>query len=90
GGCEIHPDVVVDITSTYDTKLESVRAHATQVGGGPGQLATRLNDGTLFGAIEGRALVAGRRVGVRYGEAFQLLAPVRLTGFDAIAPEREP
>ena len=90
GRREIHPDVVVDITSTYDTKLESVRAHATQVGGGPGQLATRLNDGTLFGAIEGRALVAGRRVGVRYGEAFQLLAPVRLTGFDAIAPEREP
>ena len=32
----------------------------------------------LFGSIEGRALVAGRRVGVTYGEAFQLLAPLRL------------
>lgn len=78
GRREVTPDVVVDITRYYETKLASVRAHATQVGGGTGRLATRLNDDTFWGSIEGRALVAGRRVGVKYGEAFQLLAPIRL------------
>jgi len=37
--------------------------------------------------VEGRALVAGRRVGVTYGEAFDLIAPVLLTRLDLIAPE---
>jgi bacillithiol biosynthesis deacetylase BshB1 len=81
GRREVKPHVVVDITSHYETKLASVRAHATQVGGGQGRLATRLNDDTFWGSIEGRALVAGRRVGVKYGEAFQLVAPVRVESF---------
>ena len=81
GRRDVTPDVVVDITQHYETKLASVRAHATQVGGGQGRLATRLNDDTFWGAIEGRALVAGRRVGVTYGEAFQLVAPIRIENF---------
>ncbi len=87
GRQEVDPDVVVDITSHYEAKLASIRAHATQVGGGSGALLTRLNDGGLFRSVEGQAMVAGRRVGVVYGEAFQLIAPVLLTRFDVIAPE---
>jgi len=87
GRKEVRPALIVDITSQYETKLASIRAHATQVGGGPGALKTRLNDGGLFGSVEGRALVAGRRVGVTYGEAFDLIAPVLLTRLDVIAPE---
>jgi len=87
GRKEVRPALIVDITSQYETKLASIRAHATQVGGGPGALKTRLNDGGLFGSVEGRALVAGRRVGVTYGEAFDLIAPVLLTRLDLIAPE---
>jgi len=88
GRKEVKPDLVVDITAHYETKLASVHAHASQVGGGEGALATRLNDATFFGSIQGRALVAGRRVGVTYGEAFELLAPIRLSRLDAIVPDR--
>jgi N-acetylglucosamine malate deacetylase 1 len=87
GRREVHADIVVDITAHYETKLASVRAHESQVGGGKGALLTRLNDGGLFRSAEGRALVAGRRVGVQYGEAFQLLAPVRLSRLDVLAPD---
>ncbi len=78
GRREVRPDVVVDITDHFETKLASVRAHASQIGSNRGALATPLTDPRLFGSIEGRALVAGRRVGVTYGEAFQLLAPLGL------------
>jgi bacillithiol biosynthesis deacetylase BshB1 len=87
GRREVHPSIVVDITAQYETKLASVRAHASQVGGGKGALPTRLNDGGLFGSVEGRALVAGRRIGVTYGEAFQILAPIGLSRLDVLAPE---
>jgi bacillithiol biosynthesis deacetylase BshB1 len=87
GRREVRPAVVVDITAHYETKLAAVRAHATQVGGGKGTLPTRLNDGGLFRGMEGRALVAGRRVGVTYGEAFDLIAPVRLSRLDVLAQE---
>jgi bacillithiol biosynthesis deacetylase BshB1 len=87
GRREVQADIVVDITSHYETKLASVRAHASQVGGGKGTLPTRLNDGGLFRSAEGRALVAGRRIGVTYGEAFQILAPIGLKNFSALAPE---
>jgi bacillithiol biosynthesis deacetylase BshB1 len=87
GRREVRPSIVVDITAQYETKLAAVRAHASQVGGGKGTLPTRLNDGMLFGSIQGRALVAGRRIGVTYGEAFQLLAPIALSRLDALVAD---
>lgn len=89
GRREVRPDVVVDITDHFETKLASVRAHGTQIGSQKGALATPLTDPRLFGAIEGRALVAGRRVGVTYGEAFALLTPVRLTDLHFMAGESD-
>ena len=88
GRREVRPSLVVDITAHFETKLASVRAHATQVGTGEVRLSTRLNDATFFGSIQGRALVAGRRIGVMYGEAFQLLAPLGLSSLDILAPGR--
>jgi LmbE family N-acetylglucosaminyl deacetylase len=87
GRREVEPHIVVDITSQYETKLASVRAHGSQVAGGKGSLPTRLNDGGLFRSAEGRALVAGRRIGVTYGEAFQILSPIALKNLGALAPE---
>lgn len=88
GRREVRPDVVVDITAHYETKLRAIRAHATQVGAGETSLATPLTDPRFFGSVEGRALVAGRRVGATYGEAFQMLTPLRLTDLSPlIAPE---
>jgi N-acetylglucosamine malate deacetylase 1 len=87
GRREVRPDIVVDITDYFETKLSSVRAHASQIGSNRGALATPLTDPRLFGSIEGRALVAGRRVGATYGEAFQLLAPLALPDLHSLLNE---
>jgi len=89
GRREVRPDVVMDITAHYDTKIRSVRAHASQVGLAADSLATPLTDPRFFGAIEGRALVAGRWVGATYGEAFQLLVPLALSDLQPLlGPDR--
>lgn len=53
------PDIVVDITDTYKTKVEAMTNYTSQqeiVGG-------------IFQAMEGRALELGSLIGVKYGEA---------------------
>jgi N-acetylglucosamine malate deacetylase 1 len=88
GRKEVRPDIIVDITAAHETKMQSIRAHATQVGTGKDQLPTPLTDPRFFAAIEARDRVAGRRVGATFGEAFQLLAPLGLADFTPlIKPE---
>ncbi len=84
GRREVRPDVVVDITAVHETKLRAIQAHASQVGAGSGALATPLTDPRFFDAVRARAVVAGRRVGATYGEAFSLLAPIALRDLGAL------
>ena len=54
------PSLVVDITETYEAKVEAMKVYASQhdlVGG-------------VFGLMEGRALERGFCIGRKYGEAF--------------------
>lgn len=78
GRREVRADVVVDVSAVYATKLESVRAHATQFGTREGTLPTPLNDPHFFDVIDARDRLAGRKIGVEHGEAFALLAPFAL------------
>jgi len=86
GRRDVRPDVVMDVTSVHEMKFAAIRAHASQVGGGEGSLATPLTDPRFLPAIEARDRVAGRRVGATFGEAFELLAPLALTDFTALVP----
>jgi bacillithiol biosynthesis deacetylase BshB1 len=86
GRREVRPDVVVDVTPYYPAKVRAIRAHATQVGLVEEALATPLTEPGFFRAVEGRALVAGRRVGVAYGEAFELLAPLSVQDLETLFP----
>ena len=56
------PDVVADVSSTIDTKVKAVLAHASQLEGD----AEAIRD-----VIYGRAAQAGRPIGVAFGEAFR-------------------
>ena len=56
------PDVVFDVSSTIDTKLKAVMAHASQLSGD-------IED--IRDVVYGRAEQAGRPVGVAFGEAFR-------------------
>lgn len=60
-----HPDEFVDITGTFDRKLEAVRAHASQWG--------RHSD--LDGFLRRRAEQMGRAAGLALAEAFKRLVP---------------
>jgi len=56
-----HPSAIVDITDTYDAKVEAMKIYASQhdlVGG-------------VFQMMEGRALERGALIGVKYGEAIR-------------------
>ena len=88
GRREVRPDLVVDITSVYETKTKAIRAHATQVGTGKELLATPLTDPRFLAVVEGRDRVAGRRIGATFGEAFELVSPLGLIDFSPlIKPE---
>jgi LmbE family N-acetylglucosaminyl deacetylase len=56
------PDVVVDITSSFDAKVAAVLAHGSQITDDPQWVRS---------AVMGRAESAGREVGIRFGEAFR-------------------
>ena len=78
GRRDVRADVVVDVTAVYDTKLAAIRAHGSQIGVDAGSLATPLTDPRFLGVVDARDRLAGRRIGVTHGEAFELLAPVAL------------
>ncbi len=86
GRRDVRPDVVVDVTPVHEVKFASIRAHASQVGGGEGALATPLTDPRFLSVIEARDRLAGRKVGATFGEAFELVAPIALTDFTPLVP----
>ncbi len=57
-----HPSHVVDITDTYEAKVEAMKCYGSQ------------HDlvGSVFQMIEGRSLERGQLIGVKYGEALSL------------------
>jgi bacillithiol biosynthesis deacetylase BshB1 len=87
GRRDVRADVVVDVSAVYETKLKAIRAHASQVGGREGALATPLNDPRFLGVVDARDRLAGRTVGVTHGEAFQLVAPLRLAHLGGLLAE---
>ncbi|HEX5131152.1 MAG TPA: bacillithiol biosynthesis deacetylase BshB1 [Candidatus Krumholzibacteria bacterium] len=84
GRNDVRADVVVDVSAVYETKMRAIRAHASQVGSEDGLLPTPLTDPRFLGVVDARDRLSGRRVGVTYGEAFQLLTPVALADLDIL------
>jgi bacillithiol biosynthesis deacetylase BshB1 len=85
GRKEVWPDLVVDVTAVYEKKRAAILAHTSQVGSSG--LATPLTDPNFLSAVEARDRVAGRRIQATFGEAFELVAPIALGGFDALVGE---
>lgn len=65
------PDLVVDITPWFDTKMASVKAYGTQFFSGDNHgPETPISSPDFLYFIESRARDFGRLIGVRYGEGF--------------------
>lgn len=78
GRRELEPDLVVDVSDTFQTKMDAIRAHRSQFGAYEGAKETPLNRPGFLPAIEARMVTAGHRVGVMYGEPFKTLRPLVL------------
>jgi N-acetylglucosamine malate deacetylase 1 len=66
---EIAPSFVVDITTTWDTKMKAIRAFASQFTPEPGETVSLPFD-RFQHAVEVAARRQGQRIGVDFGEAF--------------------
>jgi N-acetylglucosamine malate deacetylase 1 len=81
---------VVDISATFEKKMESVRAHASQfhdpTSSDP---ETVLSQPDFLQKIETRARYYGQTIGVKYGEPFFSFAPVGIRSmFDLVLSKR--
>lgn len=80
------PDFFVDITDSFQTKMDAIRAYSSQVfvpgvsdEGGP---TTRLSRPEFLQEVESRAIAHGMLVGFRYAEAFYSVEPI---GFKSLS-----
>jgi len=72
---DIAPTFVVDITSTWETKLKAIRAFASQFAAS-GAEAVQLPFDRFREAVELAARRQGQRVGVEFGEGFVTREPL--------------
>lgn len=82
GRLEFEPDLIADITSTYDIRLRSIQAHQSQIGGGNDRNSTPINSAEFLPMLEARAITYGFKIGVKYGEPFQSLKPLSFNNFN--------
>lgn len=85
----IEPDIILDITSVFEQKMESIKAYATQFysnkGVGP---KTYISGENFLSSVENRCRDFGKRIGVTYGEGLVNTAGLGLRSLDAlILPE---
>ncbi len=68
---EFEPTFIVDISDTFDLKMKSVRAHASQFFNPESKESeTRLSRPDFLEVIETRCRYFGSKIGVKYGEPF--------------------
>lgn len=73
----LKPDLVVDISSEFDTKMEAIKAFKTQFyNPNSKEPNTPISGKDFLDFIEARAASFGREIGVKYGEGFITERPV--------------
>jgi len=76
GRRDLRPDVVVDVSDTFQIKMDAVMAHKSQFAAFDGAESTPLNRPGFLDVVEARAVTFGHQIGVSYGEPFTLLKPL--------------
>lgn len=67
----LEPDFIVDISDTFDAKMESVKAYKSQFHNpGSNEPVTYIATDNFLDKIKYRAGLLGKRIGVTYGEGF--------------------
>lgn len=80
------PDIIFDITKTFETKIEAILAFETQfnVEDSGDEPATYISNNDFFKGIESRARHYGHLIGATYGEPFKYYnGPLPMRSFGA-------
>lgn len=82
----LKPDFVIDITDSFDQKIESVNAYKTQFFDpeAPGGPQTYISSPEFLDSVVSRAAMFGKMIGVKYAEGFISKKMVGLRSFDAL------
>lgn len=85
----IEPDIILDISSVFEQKMDSIKAYATQFFSGEGDgPKTYISAENFLSSVENRCCDFGKRIGVKYGEGLLNTAGLGLRSLDAlILPE---
>jgi len=76
------PDLVVDVTSVWDTKIKSILAYSSQFyNPDSDEPETAISSKGFLDFIDGRGWQYGRLINVKYGEGFTMVRP---SGVDQI------
>jgi bacillithiol biosynthesis deacetylase BshB1 len=72
------PHLVVDVSAVWERRMTALRAHASQLGAGPGP-ATYLTSPGFLEEVEARARAWGAQIGARYGEGYRTRGPLAVS-----------
>jgi N-acetylglucosamine malate deacetylase 1 len=82
----LKPDFVVDISASFEQKMESVRAYKTQFYDPQSDDGnqTYISTPAFLDSIVARAAMFGKMIGVQYGEGFISKKMIGINSFDAL------
>ena len=79
------PDVIIDISDTFEQKMASVKAYTTQFhNAGSTEPETYISNSGFLDAISGRARLLGKRIGVQFAEGFVSKKNIGIANLDAL------
>ncbi|MBC7722903.1 MAG: bacillithiol biosynthesis deacetylase BshB1 [Pedobacter sp.] len=80
----IQPSFVMDITAYHDKKIEAILAYKTQFNSlGMEEPQTYISSPQFLDTVKARALMLGKRIGVKYAEGFISAKVLGVGSFDA-------
>lgn len=82
---EFQPAFIVDVSDTWETKMQAVRAHASQFFDPKSKdPETKLSRPDFLELVEIRGRAYGRKIGVTYGEPFFSPAPIGIADLKSL------
>jgi bacillithiol biosynthesis deacetylase BshB1 len=79
------PDIIIDISEEWEQKVASILAYKTQFNAtDESEPQTYISNPEFMDAIQSRARVLGKRIGVKYGEGFLSKKNIGLKDLDSL------
>jgi bacillithiol biosynthesis deacetylase BshB1 len=79
------PDIIIDISDEWEKRMESIKAYKTQFHDPAStEPQTYLSNPEFIQALEARARLLGKRIGVKYGEGFLSKKNIGIKNLDAL------